>query len=103
METRKENGERYTPKTIHSLLSGLLRHMREMNVNCPNFLEKSDSNFKDLHRTLDSLFHQLHSDGIGRQVKHAKVLSSEDERKLWDAGVMGTKNPKSSPKCSLLY
>ena len=23
LETRKENGERYTPKTIHSLLSGL--------------------------------------------------------------------------------
>ena len=95
LETRKENGERYTPKTIHSLLSGLLRHMREMNVNCPNFLEKSDSNFKDLHGTLGSLFHQLHSDGIGLQVKHAKVLSNEDERKLWDTGVMGTKNPKA--------
>ena len=74
-------------KDIHPRLSihyflGFFRHMREINVFCPTFLEKSDSNFKDLHGTLDSLFNQLHSDGIGRQVKHAKVLSSEDERKL---------------------
>ena len=66
VETRKENGERYLPITIHVLFSGLLRHMREVNVKFPNFLYTSDSNLKWL------LF-------IGRHVKHAQVLSGEDE------------------------
>ena len=79
------------PRLSHSLLSGLLRHMGEMKFNCPNFLEKSDSNFEDLHGTLDSLFHQLHSDGIGRQVKHAR--GREKTLGCWRYGY---KKPQSS-------
>ena len=41
--------------------TSLLRHMRSINPNC---LDKKDASFSDLH-VLDSVFHQLHSDGIG--------------------------------------
>ena len=70
VETRKSNGEAYPPATLHQLLCGVLRHMRDCNPGCPNFLDKKDSRFKQLHGTLDSYFHDLHCEGIGRQVKH---------------------------------
>lgn len=95
LETRKANGECYPPKTLHQLLCGLLRHMRETNPGCPNFLDKKDSRFKTLHGTMDSQFHHLHSTGIGREVKHARVLTKEDEDRLWRTGVMGTTTPKA--------
>ena len=93
VETRKANGDPYLPATIHQLLCGLLRYMREISPTCPNFLDKKDSRFKQLHCTLDAYFHKLHSDGIGRQVKHAEVFTKEDEEKLWGTGVLGTNTP----------
>ena len=39
---------------------------------------------------MDSHFHQLHSTGVGIEIKHARVLTIEDEKKLWTSGVMGT-------------
>ena len=69
--------------------------MRNINPGCPNFLDKKDSRFKPLHGTLDSHFHQLHSTGIGRDVKHAKILTKDDEEKLRKSGVIGTKTPKA--------
>ena len=67
--------------------------MRSTNPGCPNFLDKKNSHFRQLHGTLDSYFHKLHSEGVGRQTKHAEVISSEEEDQLWDKGVMDTKTP----------
>ena len=79
VETRKSTGEHYPPVTLHQLLCGILRHMRTNNPAAPNFLDKKDSRFKHLHGTLDSYFHRLHSEGHGRQTKHAETISSEEE------------------------
>ncbi len=95
VEARKTTGEPYPPKTIHFLMCGLLRHMRSVNAQCPNFLNKKDPEFNSLHGVMDVHFHKLHSDGYGCDVKHAKVLSKEDEQRLWAKGVMGTATPKS--------
>ena len=64
--------------------------MRNINPDCPNILDTKDNHFKSLHRSMDSHFNNLHSNGIGRHMKHAKALSKEDEQKLWQSGVMGT-------------
>jgi hypothetical protein len=61
IKTRKANGEEYPPSTLHQLLCGILRFMREHNPDCPNFLDKSDNRFRRLQGTLDSYFHKLHS------------------------------------------
>ena len=45
VETRKTDGIKYPPATIHQLLCGLLRHMKEVNHNCINFLNKKDPRF----------------------------------------------------------
>ena len=69
--------------------------MRSINPGCVNFLDKKDVRFKSLHGAMDARFHQLHSTGIGRDVKHARVLTTDDEERLWRSGVMGTKTPKA--------
>ena len=93
VETRKSNGDFYPPVTIHQLLCSILRHMRSKNPSCPNFLDKKDGRFKQLHGTLDALFHKLHSQGVGRQTNSAEILTSEEEDKLWNEGVMNTSTP----------
>ena len=42
VEARKSNGENYPPATLHQILCGIMRHMREITPDCPNFLNKSD-------------------------------------------------------------
>ena len=37
-ETRKQDGEEYPPKTIYALLTGILRHKRSLNQDCPTSL-----------------------------------------------------------------
>ena len=62
VEVRKVNGDKYPPSTIHQLLCGLLRHMRDTNPGCPNFLDKQDSRFKPLQGTLDFLHRSRYTD-----------------------------------------
>ena len=88
VETRKSNGLMYPPSTLHQLLCGILRRMRELNLNYPNFLDKSDNRFWSLQSTLDSYFHKLHSEGIGRKVKHAEVITTDEGDQLWESGVL---------------
>ncbi len=68
--------------------------MRSINPGCPNFLDKNDHRFTTLHKTLDSLFNKLHADGIGRKTKQAEILSAEDEKLLWNSGVLNTTTPR---------
>ena len=49
--------------------------MKQTNQGCPNFLNKQDNNFRQLQGTLDALFHKLHSDGVGMQVKHTEIIT----------------------------
>ena len=53
--------------------------MRIENSSCPNFLDKKDPAFKQLHGTLDFHFRKLHESGLGRIVKHAELITKEDE------------------------
>ena len=66
-----------------------------MNPGYVNFLGKKDVRFKSLHGVMDANFHQCHSTGTGRNVKHARVLTTDDEKILWGSGVMGTKTSKT--------
>ena len=65
--------------------------MRSENPNFPNFLDKKDSRLKQVHGTLDAYFHKLHSQGVGRQLKHAEIVTKEDQ--LWREDVMNTTTP----------
>ncbi len=103
VETRNTKGEFYPPSSLCQLLTGLLRHMRTINPNCPNFLEKTNPQFKVLHGTLDVHFRRLHECGIGRKTNHAQLISKEDENKLWSCGILGTSTPRSLLNAVFFY
>ena len=94
-EARKVDGSRYPVKTLYSLLTGLLRHMRSLNATCPNFLDFSDGRFASLRNALADIFLELHAQGIAFEAKKTKVFSKEEEDQLWASGILGTDNPHS--------
>ena len=100
MEARKVNGDSYPPSTVHQLLCALLRHMRSTNPGCPNFLNKQDSRFRPLQGTLDSFLHSLDSEGVGVQIKHAEIITRDDEAKLWSSDAMGLSSSRSLQNAS---
>ena len=67
--------------------------MRDINPGCLNFLNKKDPQFKPLRGTLDALFHKLHSEGLGTEIKSAEVFTQDDDT-LWSTGVTSQRAPK---------
>ena len=94
-EARKVDGSRYPAKTLYSLLTGLLRHMRSLNPECPNFLDFSDVRFVSLQNALDNIFRELRAQRVGSESKQSEAFSKEEEDQLWTSGVLGTDTPQS--------
>ena len=88
IEVRKKDGSKYPSKTIDLLLAGLWRHMKEAGPSLPNFFDEKDPNFAGLRGARDTISRQLRQDGIGTAVKHADVLSYEEEALLWSKGLL---------------
>ncbi len=93
-ETRNKSGDRYPPKTIYSLLAGILRHMSTTNPRYPNFLERSDKQFVDFQRSLDNIFRSLREKGVGATSKPTATITIEEENLLWEKGILNTTTPK---------
>ena len=53
-----------------------------------NFLDKTSVDFQDLHKTLDSIFNELHTSGIGADTKSSIVISYDHEDLLWRHGAL---------------
>ena len=71
--TRRSDGEQYTPTSIHSLLAGLYRYMKEKNPHSDemNFMDKKDKKFKELHCVCDRLYRELRKKGIGLRTSNS--------------------------------
>ena len=102
-ETGNQNGERYPPRTIYSLLSGILRATRTENPAYPNFLDRKDLAFKTFHIDLDNLFKKVKLDGIGVDSKHTENISAVEEDALWASGVLNVSTPKSLLRVFFFY
>ena len=94
-ETRRSDGTLYPPRTLYQLLCGLLRHCKSLNPEAPNFLDRNDHRFRELHNVCDSYFRRLHSEGVGSEVKETPTISKEEENELWRIGILGLHCPKS--------
>ena len=81
--------------TLNMLLSGLKRFMVKANPNTPNFLFDKDTCFAGLRGTRNTVARKLCEDGVGTSVKHAAVISSEEEESVWKVGTLGVKTPKA--------
>jgi len=92
-ETRKENGDKYPPATIHALLSGINHSLQEKNVPFSVF-DKQNLAFSNLHKTLDVISSTLHREGHGANRKHVAVISGDHELVFWDKGMLGYSSPR---------
>ena len=99
-EARRGDGTPYPPKTLYQILCGLLRYQRSCQRNPPNFLDRKDVRFKELHGTCDFVFQELHAKGLGAA---AKVITAEDENILWKSGVLNTKTPDGLQRAMFYY
>ena len=102
METRQESGLPYLPKSIYLLLCGLYRISRSNSVPF-NFLDRKDIRFKDLHNTLDTMFSNLHAEGIGAEKKSASAITVEDEELLWEKELLSFDSPRSLQNLAFFY
>ena len=68
--------------------------MLENNPEAMKFLDSKETTFRDLHHTCNVVYCDLHDQGIGTDVRHARVFSQEEESKLWETGVLGITTPK---------
>ena len=101
IETKRNDGKEFPSKSIDLLLSGLKRYMvaqlkeKDPSV-CPtNFLGDTDHRFAGLRGTRDRIARERRQLGIGAEVKHAEVISVDEEDKLWRMGTLGTTSPSS--------
>ena len=102
-EARKQNGEPYTPRSISQLLAGIQRYMHRETDSGITLLDGKDPVFQPLHRLLDSLFRDLHAQGIGATRRRSSTLSKDDEDRLWSMGVLGVKTPEALLNAVFFY
>ena len=80
LEARKANGDCYTPDTLYSICSGLLRYIRE---NRPEINIFKSSSFAGFQRTLDGEMKRLRSTGLGVKRKQTEPITNEEENQTY--------------------
>ena len=102
-EVRRVDGDQYPPRTIHQLLSGVLRYMRSCSCDTPNVLDRRDTRFKSIQGACEVVFRELRKEGIGTSVRHAAVITMEEEDQLWKLGIMNITTPKGLQRAVFFY
>ena len=62
--------------------------MVDNNPAAPTFLDKDELCFRELCGTCDNVYRDLHAKGIGTEVRHAPVITPEEEEALWMPSVL---------------
>ena len=103
-EVRRKDGKPYPPRGVHQLLTGLQRFMLSKKPDAPKFLDRKDPRFRDIHGTCETIYRQLHQQGVGMEVRHAAIIIAER-----GGGTLGIWSdwlyyPQESPaRCIFLY
>ena len=102
-EVRKKDGSPYPPRSIHLILAGLQRIVLEISPNAPKFFDQSDSTYRDLRRSCDTIYRELRSQGIGTEINRTPIFTMEEEEKLWDTGVFNINDPVGLQRAVFFY
>ncbi len=94
-EVRRQDGQPYPPRSVHQILAGLQRKMLEKQPDAPKLLDSKEPAFSVLHRTCDTVYRNLHSQGIGTAVRHTPTFTPEEESKLRTTDTIGCTTPKN--------
>lgn len=82
----------YSPNTLHHIVCGIMRYLRQNAIHVDFF---QDPVFVDFHQSFDAEMKRLKGLGLGSQRKQAEPLTEQNEEKLWQAGVLGAHNPQA--------
>ena len=66
------------------------------------YMESKDVRFKAFHIVLENISKKLLS-GVGAVKKQAKIVTDEEEAKLWDKGIIGTHSPITLSNAVFIY
>ena len=98
LETRRKDGNCYPANTLKNILGAIYHVMKEKfgAANVTSFMEKEQREcfYPRLHNAMDYHFRLLRCNGIGVERKQATVISPEQEKKMWQKGVLGVHSPK---------
>ena len=90
MEIKRQDGKEYPPTTLHQLVCGLQRHLRN---NCGktyvNFI-KEGTQLNDFRIALDTRMKELHATGVGLKKLSSDPVTMEEELQLWETGVFNS-------------
>ena len=100
--TQSHTGEAYPPTTVYSLLLGVLHYMKSENPFYPNFLDKNNPAFSTFTVTVDNLFKNLWTSGVGATSKQTEGISKEEEL-LWTSNVLNVSTPLGLLRAGFFY
>ena len=66
-------------------------------------MNRKDPNFQDLTGALQVRYRELRESGVGAQVHHAAVVTSEEEAILWESKVIGDDSPLALQRTVFFY
>ena len=69
----------------------------------PQFSEQKDCRFDRLNGAFQTVFKNLRDDGVGATVKHAPVISPDEEELLWSTGTIGEHTPLALQRAVFFY
>lgn len=90
LEIRKRDGSEYVPATLHHIVCGIMRHLRETDPTIDVF---NDPTFTHFRKTLDGEMKRIRSTGTGTKKKQAELITEEEEEQLWSTGTLGDHSP----------
>ena len=93
LEIRTKQGKEYSPDTLHHLICGILRHVRETSMPTVDFFK--DIEYANFRKTLDSEMKRIRRTGKGSTKKKAEPLTVNDQEKLWESGLLGDHSPNA--------
>ena len=103
VEMRRADGDPYPPTTISNVLAGIYRYCKSFVPDCPNFMDRKNHRFRDLTGALQVRYRQLRKEGVGTVVKHAAVVTAEEEDALWKSDVIGEGSPLALQRAIFFY
>ena len=91
LEVRKKDGSCYLPDTLHHIVCGILRYLRQNRQADIDFFK--DGGFASFRQTLDAEMKRLKRTGAGSSKCQAEPLTAAAEELLWQKGVLGDHSP----------
>ena len=86
-----------------NILAGLYLYSKRLAPDCPNFMDRKNQRFRDLTGALQVRYRELRKEGIGTVVKHAPVVTGEEEDALWKSNVLNDGTPLGLQRAVFIY